>query len=104
MLNVTIIFDGREGVIQFDCDSIEMPAPFDVFGAISKAELVDEVKFAHLNPVMGFVRSTEGASLYELVNTLKFIGFEVAMDDETKSLFDEEHAREQELANELVEY
>ncbi|CAH3933627.1 hypothetical protein AI2795V1_4756 (plasmid) [Serratia marcescens] len=104
MLNVTIIFDGREGVIQYDGDSIEIPAPFDILGAINKAELVDEVKFAHLNPVLGFVRSAEGASLYELVNTLSAIGFEVEMDEETKNSFEDVHEREQQLADELVEY
>ncbi|EPK7688536.1 hypothetical protein K7Y63_004148 [Serratia marcescens] len=104
MLNVNISFDSRAGVIQFESDSILAPAHFEVLGAISRTELVDEVQFAHLNPVMGYVRTTDGATPYELMNSLNAIGFGMTMDDETKRQYEEEIARELERADELVEY
>lgn len=104
MLNVKMAFDNREGLLQFDTGSITDVVMPELHGDISLAELVEEVAAAHLNPVQGFVRSVEDATIYELVNTLRQVGFVLDLDDEAQQLFEEEQDREVEEGDSLVEF
>ncbi|HHQ6598034.1 TPA: hypothetical protein ACSTLU_004339 [Serratia fonticola] len=104
MLKATISFDGREGLVLFNTDSINYPTMIKVRGWVSLEELSEEVIAAHLNPVQGFVRSVEGATVYELVNTLRQVGCVLELDDEAQRLFEEEQDREMEEGDSLVEF